>query len=265
MKIFYLFFLAFFGILESQIIEIQNFEEIVSHVSSDAIILLDIDDTLLIPKQMLGSDEWFCSQLKKNHEGGMPAEEIVDRTVAQWELIRHITEMDIVEPGTKEIVDLLQKSGSPVMGLTTQGFTLSRKTVQHLHDQEIFLEKAAPSPSDVYFTQKRKGSSFEEGVLYRHGILFTSGTDKGNAFFTLCEGLGYIPKKIIFINDKATHLREIELAAEQRGIPFVGLRYGYSDAKKALFQAEVAEHQFRHSSYHELMSDEEVHNFLGGF
>lgn len=258
MKIFCAFCLVFFGVLESKIIEIQNFEEIISHVSPDSIVLLDIDDTLLIPKQMLGCDEWFCVLLKKNQERGMSLGEASDKAVAQWEMIRHITEMDIVEPGTKEIVEMLQQSGSPVMGLTTQGFTLSRRTVRHLHDQEIFLEKAAPSPKDVYFTQKRRGSSYEEGVLYRHGILFTSGTDKGNALFTLCESLGYIPKKIVFINDKATHLREIEIVAEQKGIPFIGLRYGYSDAKKALFQAEIAEHQFIHSSYHELLSDEKV-------
>lgn len=257
MRFLCVWFLTFFAFLESQIIEIQNFEEIISHINQDSIVLLDIDDTLLIPKQMLGSDEWFTAQLKRNRET-MSVEEVLDRTVAQWELIRHITEMDIVEPGTKEIVELLQQSGCPVMGLTTQGFTLSRKTVRHLQDQKIFLEKAAPSSSDVYFTQKRKGSDYQEGVLYRHGILFTSGTDKGDAFFTLCERLGYIPKSIVFINDKATHLKEIEAAATQRGIPFIGLRYGYSDEKKSLFQSEIADHQFIHSSYHELLSDEAV-------
>ena len=147
MKIFCVCCLAFLGILESKIIEIQNFEEIISHVREDSIILLDIDVTLLIPKQMLGCDEWFCAQLKKNAAEGMPLDILLDKTVAQWELIRHITEMDIVEPGTKEIVELLQESGNPVMGLTTQGFTLSRKTVHHLHEQQIFLEKSAPAPT----------------------------------------------------------------------------------------------------------------------
>ena len=74
----------------------------------------------------------------------------------------------------------------------------------------------------------------------------------------MCETLGYTPKTIIFINDKASHLKEIEVAAEEKGIPFIGLRYGYSDERKALFQAEIADHQFMHSSYHELLSDEEV-------
>lgn len=64
-------------------------------------------------------------------------------------------------------------------------------------------------------------------MLYRDGILFTSGKHKGNAFFTLLETLRISPKRILFINDKHPHLTKIEETAKEKNVPFVGLRYSF--------------------------------------
>jgi hypothetical protein len=42
------------------------------------------------------------------------------------------------------------------------------------------------------------------------------------------------------------------------GNKIVGLRYGYSDARKAAFCPEIAELQFTHSTFAHLLSDEEA-------
>ncbi|MBX9743687.1 MAG: DUF2608 domain-containing protein, partial [Chlamydiales bacterium] len=79
------------------IVETSHFEEIVSYASPDALVLLDIDDTLLVPVQTLGADVWFQYQLQKNKHEFSP----LDKTLAQWEAIRHLTQMRIVEPGSE--------------------------------------------------------------------------------------------------------------------------------------------------------------------
>ncbi|MES2198723.1 MAG: DUF2608 domain-containing protein [Chlamydiota bacterium] len=261
MKFFTMIFVVLCGSLSGEIIEISNFEEIVNHITVDSIILCDIDDTILIPTQMLGSDEWFCALMKKHVEEGLSYQEALKESLDKWVMIRHVTKMQLVESSTASIIQDMQERGFSLMGLTTQGLTLMEKTTRHLEENGVFFEKEAPFSKDVYFEQPKRGEF--EGVLYRKGVLFTGGAHKGKSFFTLCEKMGYIPKHIVFINDKATHLKEIEESAEERGIEFIGLRYAYSDAIKAKFSMEVAEAQFAHVPYRNILSDEEAIDRLG--
>ena len=239
--------------LTAKIIETKSFLEVPSYLDEDTLLVLDIDDTLLIPVQMLGCDEWFTHRLNLYINQEMSFSQALDRSLAEWEAIRHLTEMEVVEPGTEKIVQELQKKAVPIIGLTTQGIALSHRTIVQLKAHNLDLSTTAPFRTHHYFEQK------DLGVLFRKGVLFTSGTGKGTALFTLCDHFGYAPKKIVFINDKATHLRDIETEAEKRGVEFIGLRYGYSDNRKAKFDPHVAELQFKNSGFHELLTDEEAH------
>lgn len=242
--------------LKAQIIEVHHFGELVKHATLDTLILLDIDDTLIIPEQMVGCDDWFMLRIKNYLGVGFDKTEALEKTLAEWEAVRHITKMKIVEKGTESIVAKLQQTGYHVMGLTTQGLALATRTVQQLKENNIDLSIAAPSKDDFYVTVN--GHS----VLYRKGILFTSGQDKGQAFFAFCDNFGLVPKRVVFINDKASHLREVEPVAEKRGVDFVGLRYGYSDIHKSRFKPEIAEIQFSHSSFAKIMTDKEAEEYL---
>lgn len=249
---FIAYFLLALAPAHAKIIEVAHFQELVQFVTPDTLTLLDIDDTLLIPAQMVGSDEWFIRQLEDNTSICIDKNSALEVTLAQWEALRHITKMKIVEQGTEEIVKRLQIQGHKVMALTTQGISLATRTVQQLKENNINLETSAPLPSDFFLDLGG------HGILYRKGVLFTSGTNKGKALFSLCEGIGFKPKRIVFINDKASHLREIEQEAEHRGVEFIGLRYAYADIHKAKFTMAVADYQFTHSNFAQILSDEEA-------
>src|SRR4051812_39411252 len=98
----------------------------------------------------------------------------------------------------------MQKNNTPVIGLTTQGLTLATRTVMQLKSLSIDLSKTAPSAQDFYFLNG------QNGVLYRQGILFTSGTPKGEALIKFLDTVGYHPKRVVFINDKKNHLQDME-------------------------------------------------------
>ncbi|MDE3046269.1 MAG: DUF2608 domain-containing protein [Verrucomicrobiota bacterium] len=251
-----LFFLLLTTCLFGEIVEVQSFREIEQHVTPDSLVLLDIDDTLLIPVQMLGCDEWFQHRMKKHSAEGLSAEDSLEKSLAEWEAVRHLTKMDLVEADTNAIVQRMQAQGYMIMGLTTQGLALATRTVLQLGEHQIDLLQTAPSKSDFYLAQN------SHGVLYRHGILFTSGTKKGKALLAFCDDIGYKPSRVLFINDKATHLADVESAVQERGIPFLGLRYAYSDARKAAFRAELADYQFSVSTFTHLLSDEEARLML---
>ncbi|MES2273784.1 MAG: DUF2608 domain-containing protein, partial [Chlamydiota bacterium] len=158
----------------------------------------------------------------------------------------------IVEEGTEKIIQELQQSQYCVMGLTTQGLALATRTAQQLKEAGIKLSLTAPSEKDVYLYQQGRG------VLYRKGILFTAGTAKGEALFKFLEIIGYMPKRIVFINDKEAHLADVEKTAQKLGVEFLGLRYAYSDRRKALFCPKIAEFQFANSTFSYLLTDEEA-------
>ena len=131
-------------IAASTIIETPHFSDLRSYADADTLILLDIDDTLLIPTQTLGSDVWFQYQYKKNKDLPDP----LDATLAQWEAIRHLSRMKTVEKDTAKIVSDLQRKTYCIMGLTTQGLALATRTVEQLLDNDIDLIKTAPSQDD---------------------------------------------------------------------------------------------------------------------
>lgn len=238
--------------IDAEIIEIQNFRQLASHVTPNTLVLVDIDDTLLIPSQMLGCDEWFLYRWNKYQSEGLSVSESLEKSLAVWEGVRHLTKMDLVEEGNEAVLKELQDQGHCIMGLTSQGLALATRTSLQLKEHNIDFSNSCPFSQDYYMQLSG------HGILYRNGILFTSGRSKGESLFKLCEGFGYMPQRIVFINDKATHLADIEGTAKQKGVEFIGLRYAYSDARKAAFRSEIAEFQFSHSSFDHILSDEEV-------
>lgn len=238
--------------LSAEIIETAHFKEILPRVDKDTLVILDIDDTLLIPVQMLGCDVWFEGRMKGHLAAGKTAAEALEKSINEWQAIRFLTKMEIVEKGNDAVVAELQKKGCPVMGLSTQALALATCTTQQLKQVNIDLLAAAPTKESVAFPIK------DQLVLFRNGTLFTAGTSKGDSLFAFCEKIGYTPKRIVFINDKATHLRDIEAVAEKRGVEFVGLRYAFSDSRKKAYSSDVADYQFKNSRFDQIVSDEEA-------
>lgn len=242
--------------LQGKIIETENFSEIINYAHLETLVILDIDDTLLIPVQTLGTDVWFISKLKKYTQTIQNPSLALDKALAEWEAIRHITKVKIVEEGTEAIIDQMQKEHIVIMGLTTQGLALATRTLMQLRSLGIDLSKTAPSSQDEYFING------EHGVLYRQGILFTSGSAKGEALFKLLDKIHYSPKRIVFINDKQAHLEDVETSTTSKKIDFTGLRYRYSDLRVKNFRQDIADIQWNYSTFEHILSDEEAASLL---
>lgn len=239
--------------LSGAIFEAPCFSDILKEADKKTLVLLDIDDTLMIPVQSLGSDVWFRYRKEELEKGGITSKEALEKALSEWEAIRHLTKMKLVEPGIDQVVAKMQKEGFLIMGLTTQGLALATRTVQQLISLGIDLSLTAPSSENHYFQNNH-------GVLYRQGILFTSGTHKGKAILKFLREVELSPKKIVFINDKQTHLQEVEGEVEKAGISFVGLRYSASDERVNAFDPAIAEIQF--APFKKLLSDEEAEAVL---
>lgn len=238
------------------IVDVPHFKDLTQYINKGCLVILDIDDTLLIPAQTLGNDCWFRYILQKHKSEGDSPAAALEKAIAKWEGIRQLTKMNLVEEGTDNIVSDLQKQGYIVMGLTTQGLALATRTIQQLQENNIDLSITAPSQEDHYFMNGGLGN------LYRHGILFTSGTAKGESLLKLLNKVGLRPSSIVFINDKEMHLRDIARSVEAKGIEYIGLRYSYSDERINNYDPRISDIQWHHSSFERILSDEEAQILL---
>jgi hypothetical protein len=234
--------------------EIARFQEVTGFVDQNTLLLLDIDNTLMRPVQTLGNDTWFEYRLKKNKESGV--QDPLEKTIAEWEAIRHLTQMELVEAEIPGVIRHLQGQGVSLMGLTVQGLALATRTVLQLGDLGVDLSLTSIGSVDH--------CSFVRGhtILHRKGILFTSGKSKGESFFQFSSDLGVLPKKIVLVDDKLSNLKSVEKEAEERGVEFVGLRYSACDEQIANFSPLIAEHQFENSTFSHIVSDKEAQAVL---
>ena len=226
----------------SAIVETKDISDVLRYVKPNTLVLFDIDNTLIEPLQTLGSDQWFSWRIQYYAKKGYDPSQAVDLALMDWIPLVCLTEVKAVEPQAPNLVRRLQEEGFVVMGLTTRSTILRARTFQQLASAGIQLARTAPSKEEVVFLNPYE-------VIYKNGILFTSGTDKGRALFTFLAAIKEKdPQEVLFINDKRSNLEEVQQACKERGVPFIGLRYGYLDDKVRKFSEEAAEEQFRHIS-----------------
>lgn len=249
LKIIFSFFVMMFFSLNAEIYETSHFEDLTHYIKPESLVILDIDDTLLIPAQTLGNDVWFQERLYFYKQQNMHS--ALEKALAEWEAVRQLTVVKLVEENTAKVVEELQQSNVKVMGLTTQGLSLATCTINQLLGLGIDLKKSSPYAEDYYFMNG-------QGVLYRQGILFTAGSNKGKALLNFLDFIDCKPHHIVFINDKHTHLKDVEKSLMERDIAFTGLRYNYGDERVQNYRSDIAKIQWEKSHFSHILSDEEA-------
>lgn len=252
-RFFLTFALFLSSSLSSVIYETMEMDELHSHLTPDTLIVFDIDNTLMEPVQELGTDQWFYNRIKHYENWGFSKDRALEKALRQWCAIQSITKVRVVEPGTAEIVQNLQKMGYSIMGLTTRGLGMCTLTIQQLGYLDIDLSVTAPTQDEIHFMNER-------GCLYRSGILFTAATHKGKAMQKLFNKMNYQPKRILFINDKRSHIEEFMETMLPKGVDFVGLRYGKTDERVKNFRQHIAEVQYNFFGH--ILTDEQAERIL---
>ena len=250
---FLLLTLLWTATLPADIYETHNMSELYEHLTPGMLVVFDIDNTLIEPVQELGSNQWFEKRISEYQSYGYNSHDALQKALKEWTAIQSITLVKLVEPGIDGIVQDLQEKEYTVMGLTTRGLSMSTRTVEQLETVNVDLSKTAPTQEEIFFMNKR-------GVLFRGGTLFTAASHKGEALRKLLDAAGYQPTSVMFINDKYSHLVPVEEYCSQYGIPFVGIRYGYTDEKVKNFRKQIAEVQFYHFGH--ILSDEAAERIL---
>lgn len=248
-KSFFILFLCLFYSLNSEVFEIQNMEEILPYVDSDTLVVFDVDDTLLAPKQLLGSDPWFMQMLSIYDARGLTKSQAVAKVLPTYMAFQNKTQVRPIEKISAALIHNLQQQNINVIGLTTRSTELCFTTHNQLRSIDIDLKKTALKNHDIDVMT-------DLPLYYIEGILFTEVRHKGEVLKELCKKLNYEIKKVIFINDKLKYVVQLDETFKELNIPYVGFRYAARDEEISKYDHNIS--LIEHHYFNKALSNEDA-------
>jgi hypothetical protein len=211
--------------LHADIIETHEVESILPYVDQDTLVLFNIANVLTDSEISLGSSQWRAyvkTQAKKIQNPEFNIHDVL--TWQAFSLVPHKS----VEAVTPSLIENLQNQDIAVAALTSRGRTewyntsvptVDQHTEKMLHSIDIdFRQSNLPFVFAQY-----EGNPFLDH--YRGGIFYSNHMSKGEFLKQLLQDSGYMPKAVVFIDDKIDSLDDVEAAMQELGIPFHGFWY----------------------------------------
>lgn len=224
------FFLALS--LSAEIVELQSLETALVEIDQDTLVVLDIDNTVLMPTGILGSDQWYEYLVRKFEANKkLSSVEAQQKAEAVWNLVQPAIKMKTVEENTAQIIGLMQQKGAHVVALTTRSTEILEVTREQLVEQEIDFSKSAPQ-ADSSFLVDGKAVLYKDGVLYQDRF-----TDRGNVVIEFMNNATIAPKKIIYIDDLFSGVIQVNDAFKTlpTAVITIEYRYGATDEQMVAF------------------------------
>ena len=82
------------------------------------LVIFNLDDTLIRTPGMLGSDSWFRYSAKQKMLKGLSFDDAVQIVLPLFFVIHMCTELEMVDPKSRELITKLQQRGQNVLALT---------------------------------------------------------------------------------------------------------------------------------------------------
>ncbi len=240
-KIFFIFktvflSLAFVSSSWAIIKQSNTISTILDNVTPNTLVLLDIDNTILQPKQTLGSDQWY-SNMVKVFKQTMPDAKAKTRAIAIWQRIQNKIEVVPMESTTIEVIKKLQKDNIRVMALTARSKPVVDRTIELLAELGLDFSINNTEFNNVKLYPKHD-------VKIKKGIIFIGPlNNKGKVLLRFLEKTSLKPEKIIFVDDKAEHTQSVDAALNSIGMDHLVIRYGAADKRVASFSKKIADKQ----------------------
>lgn len=220
----------------------QEVKTFVEHAQRP-LIIFDLDNTIMEPfsEDERGSDQWFCAMLQATKQLCGNFKMAVEHIFPLYADLQQTLRVKPVEAETVQLIEELRENGITVIGLTARSFPLVNCTREQLRSIGVTF-----SHRELVFIPTAFADDLVSPAQFTNGIMFCGLNDKGCALkallkvFTqqtvLSDETQTPYDSLIFIDDKKSSLLSVQEAAQELGIPFIGLRYGYLDEKVQAFR-----------------------------
>lgn len=233
MKMLPLLVVLFASTVRAEVREIASMAAIVPELAPETLLVFDIDNTLVEPIGNIGSDQWYYYVEKAYRREGLDEAAAAAKTAEVWTKTLGTVKVKPVEALTPILIREQQKRGLQIMALTARGAEDAQATFEQLKAIGVDLTASAVRKDDL--ATERKG-------LYSRGVFFVGeGPNKGETLIAFLKKIGLRPAKVVFIDDKPRHAKNVDAALTAAGIASVSFRYGAADAKVRSFNEIMSE------------------------
>lgn len=222
-------------------------QESVSHHDSDSLILFDIDQVLLTRVDMVFNVavqegiKQYHEQLEANHS---PEE------LKKLESLIYLQSPEqVLDAHMLMLIQDIQRKQIPVIALTKAGTGQWGCIPSFDEYRADALKKVGIDFSSSFKSVKR--ISFDEfkvkhPPVFTRGVLCTGKVSKGDALRAFLSHTGFLPKRVLFIDDTRENLTNVEQACQELGIAFEGYEFTQIfDRPTIPFDRELLELQTR--------------------
>jgi hypothetical protein len=222
---------------EAEIIETATIETVIPLIDEDTWLVVDLDNTMFEGKQALGHTEWFYDKAHALMRNGMTLEEATRECYPEWIEIQKICPVKAVEAAFIPALASAQLRGIVMMGLTHRQPSLVDSTIGQLASLDWSFLPTAPVKNTFSVPSATP-------TIYKEGILFTGEYNKkGEIFVRFLTMIDQKPKRVIFIDDKRSHVEDVERALTVLGIEYMGIHYTAIERAEKVYFPEIAEFQ----------------------
>jgi hypothetical protein len=209
------------------------------------LIAFDLDDTVFMSSQLLGSPTWFYNMINVMRKSGAAKYEAYSVVSKIDKIVQGEIRVVAVEQATLSAIRAWQNLGVTVVGLTSRPKDLMDITKAQL--KQIGLEFKSPFFSCVENAWSDNDGAFRDGVLFVGDIL-----RKGEIFglfYHQIKDCGLNIDLIAQADDQQRYVTEVARFAKDNRVDFIGIIYGgalssrnfdLSEAKKQLLDLETS-------------------------
>lgn len=231
-----------------EIVESNRMDSVLNYADSDTWVLFDVDNTLIESSMQMGSAQWREHILLKARAAGYDEEGAQGVVDLLWFVSQQFVPVKAVDEQTPDVLEKLKKSNIIALALT------ARDEVENDHTQLQLNSAGIDLQNDAFDSSMLFGP--ENSSLYENGVIYCGDNSKDVALLAFIQALGRMPKKIVLVDDRLSHLEAIEKALVDLGIEFIGIRFGGADERVKAFDGLIADIQW--ATLPIVVSDEEA-------
>lgn len=253
----FLTFCSFIAQLSAVIIEAPNldqFEKTVALSDEETFVLFDVDHTLIVPKDLLmrpsgDSPIWnkYIPLTIKNPDIVPPGKYPKDYFLST---IFTVAEFEMVDSRLLQIISSLQEREIKTIAFTKMHSgpfgvipAIEDWRAKQLKQHGIDFSPAFPHLKELSIPSSKQS---EKPSVFKHGVLFCNGKEKGPVLSAFLESLNWKPQRIIFIDDRTDYLQTVEEALTETGIEFIGFHYTFLEDNPRPVDEKLAFLQLMH-------------------
>lgn len=203
------------------------------------LMVFDIDNTILVMEQGLGSDQWYEWQKELADDDRCNVRYVGNRFAVQGALF-FASAMQLTQHDAAQQVKTIQENGIPVIALTSRGPEYRLPTFRELRRNGYSFSHSAIGPAGG---DTLPFIPVENGRLsrYEDGVFMTAGQHKGQMLYALLHKTGTaMPAVIVVVDDNQENLDAVKDTFSALDIPVHAWRYSREDENAASFDPERA-------------------------